>query len=104
MFILDDVLCFPMNSLLFIFREIHKAALAELREEAERVRQDLSRLYLQLEAGQIGEADFDAREAELLDRLDALEAETALDEDDDGGDDEGEDESPDAADDEAGST
>jgi hypothetical protein len=74
MLIVDDVLFFPARSLFFIFQELHKAALEELNREAEELRADLSQLYLQLEAGTLTEAEFDEREADLLDRLDELEA------------------------------
>ncbi|MDR3637651.1 MAG: gas vesicle protein GvpG [Isosphaeraceae bacterium] len=95
MIIVDDVLLFPVKSLFFLLREIHKAALQEMVDEAESIRQELSRLYLELEAGRITEDDFDDREHSLLDRLDALEADDALrdgDSEDDSEDDEDEEE------------
>jgi len=72
--VVDDILLFPVRSLLFIFKEIHQAALEELRQQAEHIRQELSALYLKLESGQISESEFEEREAILLDRLDELEA------------------------------
>jgi hypothetical protein len=72
--VVDDILLFPVRSLLFIFKEIHQAALEELRLQAEHIRQELSALYLKLESGQISESEFEEREAILLDRLDELEA------------------------------
>jgi hypothetical protein len=83
MFVVDDILAFPTTSLMFLFREIHNAALEELRREAADVRERLSKLYLELEAGRIGEDEFDAAESELLDRLDALEEFNGPDESDD---------------------
>ncbi|MGC8643679.1 MAG: gas vesicle protein GvpG [Isosphaeraceae bacterium] len=95
MLVVDDALLFPFKSLLLVFREIYNAAIQEQEQEAERIRNDLSQLYLSLETGAIDEATFDDRESELLDRLDALEAhnedvgdaaddeDDALDEDDD---------------------
>lgn len=77
--VVDDILFFPAKSLLFIFREIHKAALEELAKEAEDTRAELSRLYLRFEAGAIAADDFDRLEAGLLDRLDELEGFTASD-------------------------
>jgi len=72
--VVDDILLFPVRSLLFIFKEIHQAALEELRQQAEHIRQELIALYLKLESGQISESEFEEREAILLDRLDELEA------------------------------
>jgi len=74
MLVVDDVVLFPFKSLLMVFREIYNAAVQEQEQEATRIRQELSELYLSLETGAIDEATFDDRERELLDRLDALEA------------------------------
>ncbi len=73
MFLVDDILLFPARSILWIFREIHNAALEEQAGEADRITAQLSELYMRLETGQITEAEFDAREKELLDRLDRIQ-------------------------------
>jgi hypothetical protein len=85
----DDVLLFPFKSILSVFREIYKAALEEMKAEADSIRVELSQLYLALESGALTEEAFDARERELLDRLDAIEERGILesDEDDDEDDD-----------------
>lgn len=70
----DSILLFPMKGLLFACREIRKAAQQQTMGQADAIRTELRELYMMLEAGRITEADFDAREAELLDRLDELEA------------------------------
>lgn len=74
MFLIDDLLMAPMGGLMYVFREIHKAAVGALAEEGDRLRAALSELYLRLESREISDEQFDALEAELLDRLDALEA------------------------------
>jgi Gas vesicle protein G len=74
MLVVDDALCFPLKSLLMIFREIYNAALQEQEQEGDQIRLELSKLYHSLETGAIDEATFDERERDLLDRLDALEA------------------------------
>ncbi len=81
MVMVDDVLLFPVRGLLFIFKEIHKAVLEESRNEAAAIRGELSRLHQSLESGRLGEAQFDQREKELLDRLDAFESDRSQDED-----------------------
>jgi len=90
MLVVDDVVLFPFKSLLMVFREIYNAAVQEQEQEAQRIRQELSELYRSLETAAIDEAAFDDRERELLDRLDALEAQEAEDnaETDDSWDDE----------------
>lgn len=72
MFLIDDLLLFPARGLLFVFREIHHAAQQAQGNAADQLRNDLTELYMQLETKQITEDEFTAREAELLDRLDAL--------------------------------
>jgi hypothetical protein len=65
----------PVNGVLWVFKEIHDAAEQELAGEAENITAALGELYMKLETGQIDEAEFDAQEKVLLDRLDRLQAE-----------------------------
>ena len=88
MFLVDDILLFPVRSLMFVFREIHNAAQQEVANEAESIRTKLTELYMMLETGQITEEAFDAEEEDLLKQLDDLEAP-----EDDAGEEESEDES-----------
>jgi hypothetical protein len=74
MFLVDDLLASPMKGILWVFREIHDAARQELEGEGEAITAALSELYLKLETGQITEAEFEAQEQALLDRLDRLQA------------------------------
>jgi Gas vesicle protein G len=62
-----------LESIMFICREIHNAAVQEIASEADAIRAELSQLYLALEAGSLAEEAFDARESDLLDRLDEIE-------------------------------
>ena len=73
MLLLDDILFAPAKGLMWIFREIHHAAEQDMEHEAERITAELSALYQALETGTLSEAEFDAREKVLLDRLDALQ-------------------------------
>jgi len=82
MLIIDDILLFPIKSILWMFREIHNAAQQELATEAETITAELSELYMMLETGRITEAEFDAREKELLDRLDEIQERGSLIEED----------------------
>jgi hypothetical protein len=75
MFLVDDILLSPVKGVLWVFREIHDAAQQELAGESKAITTVLSELYMRLETGQITEAEFDAQEKVLLDRLDRLQAE-----------------------------
>jgi len=72
MFIVDDLLLAPFKGLYWIGKEIHEAVLTEQVSQREAITTALSELYMELETGRIDEAEFDARETELLDALDRL--------------------------------
>jgi hypothetical protein len=73
MVLVDDLLLFPVHSLLWIFREIHNAAQQELANESESITAELSNLYMMLETGKISEEEFAGEEKTLLDRLDRMQ-------------------------------
>ncbi|MGA8185253.1 MAG: gas vesicle protein GvpG [Terriglobia bacterium] len=85
MVLVDDVLMFPIRSVLWIFREIHDAAQEELANEADSITAELSYLYMKLETGRISEAEFAAEEKTLLDRLETLGEQDSGEEAEDGG-------------------
>ena len=72
MLLVDDLLLAPLSGLLWIAEKVHDAAREEIAHEADAITEELRQLYLMLDTKQIAEADFDARERELLDRLDAI--------------------------------
>ena len=83
MLIVDDILLFPVRSILWVFQEIHNDAQEEQANEAEAITAELSDLYMMLETGKITETEFDTREKTLLDRLDGIkERETNLEDED----------------------
>ena len=102
MLLVDDLLLAPMHGLLWVFRKIHDAAQEEIAGEADAITAELRELHMMLETGRITEAEFDARERTLLDRLEVIqergsepgaedgdsEAEADEEEDEDGDDDE----------------
>lgn len=98
MLLVDDILFSPITGINWIFKKIHELAEEELSGEADRIRESLTELYMQLETGEITEEEFEQQETMLLDRLDALDEEddvigdTSSDEDEDIEDDEDEDE------------
>ena len=74
MLLIDDILLFPVNSIVWVFREVSKLAADELAGEAEAITEQLRTLYMQLETGRITEAEFETGEKLLLDRLDEIES------------------------------
>jgi len=92
MFLVDDIFLAPARSLLWIFKEIHHAVEAEQANEAEAITTKLSDLYMMLETGQMTEAEFDAAEKVLLDRLDVIKERGGDGQDDDDDDDDDDDE------------
>lgn len=73
MIVVDDLALFPAKGLFWVFREIANAVDRAGQDEADAITAQLQELYRQLEEGVIDEDTFDDLEAELLDRLDALE-------------------------------
>jgi hypothetical protein len=73
MLLVDDILLFPIRSILWIFRELHDSARQEIENEADSITAELSDLYMMLETERITEDEFDAREKQLLDRLEMIQ-------------------------------
>jgi hypothetical protein len=73
MLLLDKILFSPVGATIWAARQIQHAIQQEEAAEPERITADLSELYMLLETGRIGEAEFHAREKELLDQLDRIE-------------------------------
>lgn len=72
MFLVDDVLLFPLRGAMFVFQEIQKSAEAE-KHDSRPIVQQLQDLYMRLETGKISEEEFDKREAVLLELLEQTE-------------------------------
>jgi hypothetical protein len=73
MLLLDKLLFSPLSATVWAARQVHNVIQQEEAAEPERITADLSELYMMLETGRISEAEFDAREKELLDRLDRIQ-------------------------------
>ena len=73
MLILDKLLLSPLYATVWAARQVHHAIQQEQAAEPERITAELSELYMMLETGRLAEAEFNAREKELLDRLDRME-------------------------------
>ncbi len=69
MFFIDDVMLSPFKGFMFIAKEVAKAVDQARESDRANAMKDLAMLHQQLEAGEISEEEFDARESELLDLL-----------------------------------
>ena len=74
MFLIDNLLLLPLTGTLRLARAIESAAQAATAKSADALREELTELYRMLETGGISSDEFDASEARLLDRLDAIES------------------------------
>ncbi len=69
MFFLDDIVLSPFKGFLFIAKEVAKAVDQARESERDEVMKELANLHKLLEAGDLTDDEFDARESELLDKL-----------------------------------
>ena len=71
MFLIDSLLLAPLKGVIWMGQKLKDVADHELYDEG-RIKEELLALHMQLELGQIGEEEYDGREKEILDRLDAV--------------------------------
>jgi len=71
MFLLDDILLAPIKGMAAICRKVREAAQEDLQQQEQTILATLAELHQELDAHRIGDEEFDLRECELLDRLDA---------------------------------
>lgn len=79
MLLIDDLLAAPLRGLVFVLREIDKAVQEERAADERRIMAELTGLHRRIEAGAIGEVEFEAAEQALLERLEVLRGETIND-------------------------
>jgi hypothetical protein len=72
MFLLDDILLAPVKGLASVCQKLYEAAQNDLDGQEKEIVATLSDLYQQLESHQIGDEQFNAREGDLLDRLEEV--------------------------------
>jgi hypothetical protein len=64
------LLTFPVDSFLWVVEQVQERALAEL-EDQENLQKRLTKLQIQFDLGEIGEAEFMVKEEELLEQMEA---------------------------------
>jgi len=74
MLFFDKILLSPIYGTIWVARQVDNALKQDREAEPDRIKAELSELYMGLDTGRITESEFDAREAELLDQLERLEA------------------------------
>ena len=71
MFLIDSILLAPLKGVIWIGQKLNDMAQTELTDKG-RIKEELMALQLQFELDEINEQEYDRREKELLDRLDAI--------------------------------
>ena len=73
MFLLDDILLAPIKGLAVMCQKVHDAAQEDLEKQEKDILATLAELHQLMDAGRIGDEDFNVRECDLLDRLEACQ-------------------------------
>ena len=71
MFLLDSILLAPLKGVMWMGQKLGDMAQKELSDKG-RIKEELMRLQLQFELDEISQQEYDRKEKELLDRLDAI--------------------------------
>jgi len=71
MFLIDSILLAPLKGVVWLGEKLNEMAKKELSDTG-LIKEELMRLQLQFELDEISQAEFDRKEKELLDRLDAI--------------------------------
>ena len=71
MFLIDSILLAPLKGVIWMGQKLSDMAQKELSDKG-RIKEELMRLQLQFELDDISKEEYDKKENELLDRLDAI--------------------------------
>jgi len=71
MFLIDDILLAPLKGVIWLGKKINDVMEKELSDEG-LVKEELMRVQLRFEMDEITEKEYNRREKELLERLDAI--------------------------------
>ena len=71
MFLIDSILLAPLKGVIWMGQKLGDMAQKELSDKG-RIKEELMRLQLQFELDEISRQEYDRKEKELLDRLDAI--------------------------------
>ena len=71
MFLIDDILLAPLNGVIWLGKKINEVAEKEFSDEG-LIKEKLMELQLKFELDKISEEEYNRREKELLERLEAV--------------------------------
>jgi len=71
MFLIDSILLAPLKGVVWLGEKLNEIVDKELNDTG-RIKEELMRLQLQFELDEINQKEYDKKENELLDRLDAI--------------------------------
>jgi len=72
MFIIDDILLAPVKGVVYIAKKIHELAEEDLADTGEKLKRELLDLQMLFETDQISEEEYQKKEKNILERLEAL--------------------------------
>ena len=71
-FLIDDILLAPLKGIVWIAEKVRDMALEELEDTPEKLQRELLDLQMALESEQITEAEYQKKEKDILERMEAL--------------------------------
>ena len=71
MFLLDDILLAPLKGVIWLCKKVNEVGEKKLYDK-DSIKEELMALQLQFELDEINEQEYNEKENELLDRLDAV--------------------------------
>lgn len=71
MFLLDNILLAPVKGVIWLGKKVNEVGEKKLYDEGS-IKEELMALQLQFELDEISEQEYDEKEKELFDRLDAI--------------------------------
>jgi len=71
-FLIDDILLFPVKGVVWIAEKVWDMALEELEDSPEKLQRELLDLQMAQDTEQITEAEYQKKEKDILERLEAL--------------------------------
>ena len=74
-FFIDDILLAPIKGIVWIAEKVRDMALEELEDTPEKLQRELLDLQMTFETEEITEAEYQKKEKDILDRMEALKKE-----------------------------
>ena len=71
-FLIDDILLAPIKGIVWIAEKVRDMALEELEDTPEKLQRELLDLQMTFETEEITEAEYEKKEKDILERMEAL--------------------------------